>query len=127
MSGRRPSWGGAGSATMWSQPALRNPLRARMPMPSLAKTVMLSLLGLAIAWAAPRQGRAQTLPSPPGTTAGESAPTDPLGRTTPSSAVLGFLKAAQAGDYNIAAQYLQISGARRQEEGEQTATKLKLI
>ena len=96
-------------------------------MPPLAKTVVLSLLGLALAWAAPQQGRAQTLPSPPGTTTGESAPSDPLGRTTPSSAVLGFLKAAQAGDYNIAAQYLQISAARRQEEGEQTATKLKFI
>jgi MscS family membrane protein len=96
-------------------------------MPSLAKTVMLSLLGLAIALASPGEGRAQTLPSPPGTTTSGSAATDPLGRTTPSSAVLGFLKAAQAGDYNIAAQYLQMSAARRQAEGEQTATKLKFI
>jgi MscS family membrane protein len=112
---------------MMSQSALRNPWQARLPMPSLAKTVMLSLLGLAIAWATPPEGRAQTLPSSPGTTTGESAPTDPLGRTTPSSAVLGFLKAAQAGDYNIAAQYLQISAARRQAEGEQTATKLKFL
>jgi len=53
--------------------------------------------------------------------------TDPLGRTTPSSTVLGFLKAAQAGDYTIAAQYLQMSAARRQSDGEQVVTKLKLV
>jgi MscS family membrane protein len=52
---------------------------------------------------------------------------DPLGRNTPSNSVLGFLKAATAGDYNIAAQYLQMSAARRQSEGEQTAIKLKYV
>jgi MscS family membrane protein len=52
---------------------------------------------------------------------------DPLGRNTPSNSVLGFLKAATSGDYNIAAQYLQMSVARRQSEGEQTATKLKYV
>jgi MscS family membrane protein len=52
---------------------------------------------------------------------------DPLGRNTPSNSVLGFLKAATAGDYNIGAQYLQMSAARRQSEGEQTATKLKYV
>ena len=41
--------------------------------------------------------------------------------------VLGFLKATQAGDYSIAAQYLQMSVARRQTEGEQVATKLKFV
>jgi MscS family membrane protein len=96
-------------------------------MPSPAKTVISSVLGLAMALAAPAAARAQTLPSPSITTSTAPAPTDPLGRTTPSSAVLGFLKAAQAGDYNIAAQYLQMSAARRQAEGDQTATKLKFI
>src|SRR5246127_405620 len=52
---------------------------------------------------------------------------DPLGRNTPSNSVRGFLKAATSGDYNIAAQYLQMSVARRQSEGEQTATKLKYV
>ncbi len=56
-----------------------------------------------------------------------NGPTDPLGRNTPSNAVLGFLKAATAGDYSIAAQYLQMSAVRRQSEGEQTATKLKFV
>lgn len=55
------------------------------------------------------------------------APSDPLGRTTPSSSILGFLKAAQAGDYSIAAQYLQMTPARRQSEGEQAASKLKFV
>jgi MscS family membrane protein len=56
-----------------------------------------------------------------------AAPSDPLGRTTPSSSIFGFLKAAQAGDYSIAAQYLQMTAARRQTEGEQTASKLKFV
>jgi MscS family membrane protein len=41
--------------------------------------------------------------------------------------MLGFLQAAQAGDYGIATQYLQMSPARRQSEGEQMATKLKVV
>src|SRR5215469_8312618 len=56
-----------------------------------------------------------------------SATTDPLGRDTPSNAVLGFLKAATAGDYSIAAQYLQMNPAHRQADGEQTAMKLKFV
>lgn len=62
-------------------------------------------------------------PAPPASSANQ--PTDPLGRNTPSSAILGFLKTAQAGDYSIAAQYLQMSPAHRQSEGEEMATKLK--
>ena len=56
-----------------------------------------------------------------------NGPTDPLGRGTPSNSVLGFLRAAQSGDYSIAAQYLQMSAARRQSDGEQMATKLKFV
>ena len=63
----------------------------------------------------------------PAPASGTNAPTDPLGRNTPSNSVLGFLKAATAGDYSIAAQYLQMSAAHRQSEGEQTATKLKFV
>jgi MscS family membrane protein len=70
---------------------------------------------------------AQVLPSSTAASSTSSAVTDPLGRTTPSNAVLGFLKSAQAGDYTIAAQYLQMSAARRQSEGEQLATKLKFV
>jgi MscS family membrane protein len=48
------------------------------------------------------------------------------GRTTPSGTVFGFLQAAQNGDYSIAAQYLQMSPARRQSEAEDIVPKLKL-
>ena len=50
-----------------------------------------------------------------------------MGRTTPSGSVLGFLKAAQSGNYSIAAQYLQMSAARRQAEGEQLASQLNAV
>ena len=56
-----------------------------------------------------------------------SAPADPLGRTTPSGSVLGFLQAAQNGDNSIAAQYLQMSSAHRQADGEQLAADLKFV
>ena len=69
---------------------------------------------------------AQVLPAPAASNP-SNPPTDPLGRNTPSNSVLGFLKAATAGDYSIAAQFLQMSAARRQSEGEQTATKLKFV
>lgn len=52
---------------------------------------------------------------------------DPLGRATPSGSALGFLQAAQSGNYSIAAQYLQMSAARRQAEGEQIASQLNAV
>ena len=52
---------------------------------------------------------------------------DPLGRDTPSGTVYGFLQAAQAGNYSTAAQYLQMSNARRLTQGEDLGTKLKLV
>ena len=61
------------------------------------------------------------------TTSTANTPTDPLGRTTPSGSVLGFLEAAQKGDNGIAAQYLQMSVAHRQAEGEQLAADLKFV
>ncbi len=70
-------------------------------------------------------GQALPLPSPP--KAAPNGTADPLGRATPSGTMLGFLQAAQAGDYGIAAQYLQLNPARRQSEGEQLATKLKVV
>jgi MscS family membrane protein len=53
--------------------------------------------------------------------------TDSLGRETPYGTVFGFLEAAQSGNYAIAAQYLQMSAARRQTEGEAGAQKLKAV
>jgi MscS family membrane protein len=76
-----------------------------------------------------RTALSQILPA--STTASSSAtantPVDPLNRTTPSGSVLGFLQAAQSGNYTTAAQYLQMSAAHRQTEGEQVASQLKEV
>lgn len=61
----------------------------------------------------------------PAAASSANPPTDPLGRNTPSNSILGFLKSAQAGDFSIAAQYLQMSPARRQADGDAVASKLK--
>lgn len=97
-------------------------------MVRLCKTVLLALLFWAVA-ARPSVGQGSitqaiqsaTTPTPGASTA------DPLGRSTPSSSILGFLKAAQSGDYAIAAQFLQLTPARRQSEGEQNAKRLKFV
>ena len=59
--------------------------------------------------------------------AASSASADPLGRATPSGTVLGFLKAAQDGNERTAADYLQMSAARRQSQGPDIAGKLKVL
>ncbi len=53
-------------------------------------------------------------------------PADRLGRNTPYGTIFGFLQAAQSGNNSLAAQYLQLSPAHRQSEGEPLAMKLKL-
>lgn len=53
--------------------------------------------------------------------------TDPLGRETPNGTLFGFLQAVQAENYTTAAQYLQLSPARRAAQGEQFATELKAV
>jgi MscS family membrane protein len=62
-------------------------------------------------------------PSAPASTSSTTS-TDQLGRDTPYGTVYGFLQAAAAGNYSIAAQYLQMSAARRQSEGDALAMKL---
>jgi MscS family membrane protein len=61
----------------------------------------------------------------PQTPASTSA--DPLGRATPSGTVLGFLQAAQDGNERMAADYLQMSAARRQSQGPEIVGKLKVL
>lgn len=90
---------------------------------SFPKSIFLLALLVAACVCAPSQITLQ----PPAPASNSTAPSDPLGRTTPSNSILGFLKAAQSGDYSIAAQYLQMSAAHRQSEGEQTAQKLKFV
>ena len=87
----------------------------------LVLVVFLSLHGLmaqSVTSLLPGGAKAQT-PTP--------APTDELGRGTPSGTVLGFLQAAQAGNYQTAADYLQMSTARRQSQGADLAEKLKVL
>ncbi|MGB7333707.1 MAG: mechanosensitive ion channel family protein [Terriglobales bacterium] len=59
----------------------------------------------------------------------QSAPasSDQLGRDTPSGTVLGFLQAAQNGNYKGAADFLQMSAAHRQSQGPELAEKLKVL
>jgi MscS family membrane protein len=64
-------------------------------------------------------------PTAPSTSASSSS--DPLGRTTPSGTVLGFLQVAQDGNERVAADYLQMSAARRQSQGPEMAGKLKVL
>jgi MscS family membrane protein len=69
----------------------------------------------------------QLLQTPAPTSASSNTPSDALGRNTPYGTVFGFLQSAQAGNYSIAAQYLQMSAARRQSEGETLAANLKIV
>jgi len=56
-----------------------------------------------------------------------STSADPLGRATPSGTVLGFLQTAQDGNERTAADYLQMSAARRQSQGPEIVGKLKVL
>ncbi len=67
----------------------------------------------------------QILPVQPAKNGSEAA--DPLGRNTPSGTLYGFLQAAQEGNYAMAAEYLQMSAARRQSQGDDIAAKLKVV
>ena len=84
-------------------------------------------------WRSPGRPRpTRLLPGQQSTTGKATASTngaagDPLGRNTPSGTLYGFLQAAQSGNYSIAAQYLQMSAARRQTQGEDLASKLKVV
>jgi len=80
---------------------------------------------LALALSAGAQG--QLVPAQSAMPGAANTAHDPLGRDTPSGTVYGFLQAVQAGNYSTAAQYLQMSSARRLTQGEDLATKLKLV
>jgi MscS family membrane protein len=97
-------------------------------MASFFRQIAVSLLCFAacLPLAAAQNPLGEILP-PPTTPGKPTGPADPLGRSTPSGTIVGFLQAAQEGDYGIAAQYLQLSPARRQSEGEVLAPKLKLV
>jgi len=87
----------------------------------LVLVVFFSVHGLAA------QSVTSLLPGGAQAQAATSAAADELGRGTPSGAVVGFLQAAQAGNYKTAADYLQMSAARRQSQGPDLAEKLKVL
>jgi MscS family membrane protein len=93
---------------------------------SLPKQALWLALCLAIASPALAYQLLPVQPTKSGSATGV-ATTDSLGRDTPSGTLYGFLQAAQSGNYYTAAQYLQMSAARRQTQGEDVATKLKVV
>ena len=103
-------------------------------IPTLAKMKKSALLFLILVWlilAAASQ--ALSAQSVNGLLNGNQAKTpasveaDALGRGTPQGTVLGFLHAAQSGDYRAAADYLQMSAARRQSQGPELASRLSVL
>jgi MscS family membrane protein len=95
-------------------------------MSSFFKRVRWLLLCVTVSAAAAGQLLPAQLSKSQTGTANQPAP-DPLGRDTPSGTVYGFLQAAQAGNYSMAAQYLQMTNAKRASQGEDLATKLKAV
>jgi MscS family membrane protein len=87
------------------------------------------VLWLLVCFAAALTSASQLLPAQATKTgsSGTEAAQDPLGRDTPSGTLFGFLQEAQAGNYSTAAQYLQMSAAKRQAQGEDLAAKLKVV
>src|SRR5260370_501494 len=105
-------------------PATAGPEKIMSSFPKLILVFILCLAAsLPSAAQSPLSGMLQSSP----TTGTPNSASDPLGRTTPQSTVLGFLHAAQSGDYGIAAHYLQMTAARPQSEGEQLARKLDFV
>src|SRR5579871_3687952 len=108
--------------------SLRHPFGLREMI--MVRFFQIFLLSVAlVAWSIPSSAQASITQAlqPAAPAAAANNTNDPLGRNTPSNSILGFLKAAQSGDYSIAAQYLQMSAARRQSEGEQLAEKLNYV
>ena len=98
-------------------------------MSSILKGIVVCVLGWALSPSMGAQTSIEQILQPPATSANKASneKVDPYNRTTPAGTIYGFLQAAQSGNYSIAAQYLQLSAARRQSEGEQLAMKLKVV
>jgi len=94
---------------------------------ALAFIVCPFILGLVLPAPVMAQSVTNLLKTGPQAPAPGSASADSLGRGTPSGTVFGFLQAAQDGNERAAADYLQMSAARRQSQGPDAAGKLKLL
>src|SRR5258708_4332274 len=96
-------------------------------MRTFSRAIVVLIIGLAVCLPPLAQSQLSQILQPK---AAANPPTKtgngPLGRETPSGTVFGFLEAAQSGNFGIAAQYLQMSPARRQAQGESLAMKLNV-
>jgi len=100
----------------------------KVRMNSLLKRLLPLVIGLALT--APAWGQTsltQILQPPAGTKPGDATVSDPLHRDSPNGTLFGFLQAVQGADYPTAAQYLQLSPARRDTQGQRLATELKTV
>jgi len=95
-------------------------------MNHVLRTVSLLALIFSCTISAWSQGSITQILQPNGKDKPPGAP-DPLGRETPNGTLFGFLQAVQAENYTTAAQYLQMSPARRSVLGAQVATELKTV
>lgn len=96
-------------------------------MPNSRKAVFWLITTVGLFLPAAAQSPLSQILDPSSTASSPKTPTDQFGRDTPYGTIFGFLQAAQAGNYSIAAQYLQMSNARRESEGDTLAMKLKVV
>lgn len=95
-------------------------------MGKFSRAIAVLAIGLAACLPLGAQSPLSQILQSPSAAGPTSKASDQLGRDTPYGTVFGFLQAAQSRDYSIAAQYLQMSPARRQSEGDATAMKLNV-
>jgi MscS family membrane protein len=100
------------------------------------KTPRIQLIALLLACAFVPFARAQSIaqqvekaiaPTSSAASGSQAELIDPLGRSTPRGTVVGFLQAAQSGNYKAAAQYLQLTKSQRAVQGETLARDLHTL
>jgi MscS family membrane protein len=96
-------------------------------MSNLRRVFSWLVVSIAFSLPAAAQSPLSQILEPSSSSSSSKTPTDQFGRDTPYGTTFGFLQAAQAGNYSIAAQYLQMSNARRESEGDALAMKLKVV
>ncbi len=83
-----------------------------------------AILAAALACVATNVAVSQSV-GPKNSTVTQPEQTDPYGRETPRKSALGFLRAAQSGNYSVAAMYLQLSDSERRRQGEVLARQVQ--
>src|SRR6202166_784110 len=97
-------------------------------MSSFSRAISFLIVSLTVCLSASAQSAlGQILQPKTPASAPSTTTTDPLGRETPYGTIFEFLDARQSGTIAIAAQYLPMSPARRQTDGEKLAQKLKVV